>query len=118
MRQYILMDVIERKLQKYETNDGKCPYDEWIKKVKDKRTRIIIAARLTRLELGNLGRYRDLGDGVKELKIDFGPGFRVYFAEATDVIVLLLCGGIKRTQDQDIENAKHYWSQFKEREND
>jgi len=112
------MDIIERDLQKYTTADGKCPFENWFGDLKDKKSQAIIDARLTRLRLGNLGKYRDLGEGVKELKINFGPGFRVYFTESTETIVILLCGGDKGTQDRDIKKAKKYLNDFLRRSED
>jgi putative addiction module killer protein len=71
-----------------------------------------IAKRLRRVELGNLGDYRSLGAGVYELKIDYGPGYRIYFGQIGLTVVLLLCGGDKSSQDQDISQAKKYWRDY------
>ena len=73
-----------------------------------------IRVRLDRLEQGNLGDCKSLGDGVSELRIDCGPGYRLYFAEDGPVIVLLLIGGDKGTQAKDIKTAKQYWSEYQE----
>lgn len=73
-----------------------------------------IRARLDRMELGNFGTVKPVGDGVSELKIDHGPGYRVYFAMSGKTVVLLLIGGDKSTQQRDIEMAKIYWKQQKE----
>lgn len=73
-----------------------------------------IRARLDRMELGNSGTVKPVGDGVSELKIDYGPGYRVYFAMSGKTVVLLLIGGDKSTQQRDIEMAKIYWKQQKE----
>jgi len=67
--------------------------------------------------LGNLGNSKSVGEGVCELKIDFGPGYRVYFGQLGSTIVLLLCGGDKSTQEQDIRKAYEYWKEYGEREN-
>ncbi len=75
----------------------------------------MIKARLDRIELGNSGDCRHVGDGVNELRIDFGPGYRVYFGQEGDMIVLLLCGGAKRTQRSDIARAKAYWKDYRSR---
>jgi putative addiction module killer protein len=72
---------------------------------------------LDRIQLGNLGDYRSVGSGVFELKIDYGPGYRVYFAQVDSLIILLLCGGDKSTQDRDIRQSQQFWSDFKHREN-
>jgi putative addiction module killer protein len=76
-----------------------------------------IEQRLDRLRLGNLGNFRSVGEGVCELKIDYGPGYRVYFGQVGTTIVLLLCGGDKSTQDRDIRKAKEYWIDYEQREN-
>lgn len=74
-----------------------------------------IAARLDRVELGNLGDHKGIGDGIMELRVNYGPGYRVYYAFDNEVIVLLLLGGDKSTQCKDIERAREYWSDYKER---
>ena len=109
------MRIVERKLEKYTTESGKCPFEDWFNDFKDKKTQAVVDARLTRLRLGNLGKYRELGEGVKELKINFGGGLRVYFAEASGMIVILLCGGDKGSQDRDIKKAKNYWEDYQGR---
>ena len=68
--------------------------------------------------LGNLGDVKPVGEGVMELRIHYGPGYRVYFSQAGSRIVLLLCGGDKKTQDRDILRAKQYWADFQSRQNE
>lgn len=102
-----------RHLEKFETEGGKCPYDEWFNKLKDMRAKAIIDARLIRVRKGNLGDSRSVGEGVRELKIDYGPGYRVYFAEDGDTLVVLLCGGDKSTQSRDIKKAQEYWVEYR-----
>jgi putative addiction module killer protein len=96
----------------YETASGKEPFNDWLNGLKDRRVKITVDARLTRVRNGNLGVCRSLGDGVWELKIDLGPGFRVYFGQHGDTIVVLLHGGDKKTQNKDIETAKEYWRDY------
>ena len=67
-------------------------------------------------ELGNLGDFKSVGEGVFEFRIDYGPGYRVYFAQFGSAFILLLCGGDKRTQTQDILRAKQYWIDFQNRQ--
>jgi len=74
-----------------------------------------IRVRLNRVRLGNLGDCKAVGEGVMEFRLDFGPGYRVYFGQAGDILVILLCGGDKRTQSRDIATAKQYWQSYKRR---
>ena len=71
--------------------------------------------RLDRVSLGNFGDCRSVGEGVQELRIDYGPGYRVYFGQLGSTIVLLLCGGDKSTQAKDINLAHYYWSEYRKR---
>jgi putative addiction module killer protein len=75
------------------------PFSDWLARLKDLRTAGIIRARLNRIRLGNFGDCRSVGGGVEELRIDFGPGYRVYFGRQSSVVVVLLCGGSKGTQN-------------------
>ncbi len=81
-------------------------YSEWFAGLRDLRARGRIVARTVRLSLGNIGDAKSLGDGVSELRIDYGPGYRVYFTRRGRLVVLLLCGGDKSSQDRDIKAAK------------
>ncbi len=78
----------------------------WLADLRDRRAVARIAARIDRLKLGNPGDVKSVGDGVSELRIDYGPGYRLYYKRVGQEIVLLLCGGDKSTQDRDIERAK------------
>lgn len=78
----------------------------WIDGLRDQRARARIAMRLDRLIDGNPGDIKLVGDGISELRIDYGPGYRIYFIERNDVLIILLCGGDKSTQDRDIRKAK------------
>ena len=86
----------------------------WLHRLRDRQGKVL--ARLDRLENGNFGQCRALQSGVWELKIDHGPGYRVYYSQAGKTILLLLCGGDKRTQQADIERAVMYWKEFKSRQ--
>jgi putative addiction module killer protein len=81
-------------------------FSKWLTGLRDPTARARIAARVRRLALGNAGDVRPVGEGVSELRIDHGPGYRVYFARRGSVLIVLLCGGDKRTQDRDIRIAK------------
>ncbi|HXE95100.1 MAG TPA: type II toxin-antitoxin system RelE/ParE family toxin [Dongiaceae bacterium] len=87
---------------------------EWLYLLRDKVAVYRIRARLDRVELGNFGTAKPIGAGVSELKIDHGPGYRVYYAMNGKTVVLLLIGGDKSTQHKDIETAKAYWKRQKE----
>lgn len=88
---------------------------EWLAGLKDRQARARIRIRLARVAVGNFGDVLSVGEGVMELRIDWGAGYRVYFARVGQVIVLLLCGGDKRTQQRDIKRAKSYLEDFKAR---
>jgi putative addiction module killer protein len=107
------VDVVPKILKIYQTASGAVPFLEWLHALRDGRTRAIILARLARVRLGNMGNTRPVGEGVHELKIDFGPGYRVYFGQDGTEVVILLNGGDKRTQEEDIETAKEYWQTYK-----
>lgn len=92
------------------------PFDEWLSELDDKKARARVAARLERVRLGNLSDCKPVGEGVSELRVDYGPGYRVYFGQHGRTVVVLLCGGDKSTQDRDIRLAKKYWREFREGE--
>jgi putative addiction module killer protein len=104
--------VTPRQVIVYQLPDGQEPFTDWLNGLRDGMVRKRILARLTRLEQGNLGDCKPVGDGVKELRMFFGSGYRVYFAENGNELVILLCGGDKGSQDTDIEQAKTYWKEF------
>ncbi|NJL11340.1 MAG: type II toxin-antitoxin system RelE/ParE family toxin [Calothrix sp. SM1_7_51] len=110
------MEAQPREIKEYQTADGQNPFAQWIDSLRDRKARAKIRNRLTRVEAGNLGNYRSVGEGVCELKINFGPGYRVYFGQVESTIILLLCGGDKSTQEEDILQAKEYWREYERRE--
>lgn len=81
-------------------------YLKWFNSLRDRQARARINARIRRLSLGNPGDVKPAGEGVSELRIDYGPGYRVYFVHRQQTIVILLAGGDKHTQDQDIKTAR------------
>ena len=98
----------------YATPNGRTPFAEWLEALKDQRGRDLIKVRVRRVSAGNFGDSKSLGGGLFELRVDFGPGYRVYFGkEANDVI--LLWGGKKQQQGQDIARAKIYWADYEAR---
>ena len=97
----------------YITGDGGEPVIEWLDSLKGSKERGAIRARILRLQLGNPGDSKPVGDGVWELRIDVGPGYRVYYARSGKITMLLLCGGSKKSQSADIARAKEYWADFR-----
>lgn len=109
------MEAKLREIRHYITEEGKIPFQEWVDSLKDVDAQNRINVRLNRLRLGLLGDTNRIGEGVHELKVDYGPGYRVYFANEGTTIVILLCGGDKKTQKQDTKTAKFYWADYKKR---
>ena len=96
----------------YANADGNEPFTQWLHSLKDRRGRQRIESRLLRLEQGNYGDCKGVGQGVFELRMFFGPGYRVYFGEDGDKIVVLLSGGDKSSQSKDIKQAQTYWQDY------
>lgn len=87
-------------------------FRRWERKLKDQKARALIAARLLRLANGSAGDVAPVGGGISELRIHFGPGYRIYFQQRGEEIIILLCGGDKSTQDKDINTAKQLAAQW------
>ncbi len=96
----------------YQTEDGNLPFKQWLDSLRDKTTIARINARLGRIELGNFGDARPVGNGVMELRLVFGSGYRIYYGLDGGKLVVLLTGGDKSTQDKDIKTAHDYWSDY------
>jgi putative addiction module killer protein len=105
--------VIE--VRHYLSRSGKDVFDDWLTRLADARAQAKIAVRINRLAAGNFGDCKLLHQGLSELRIDWGPGYRVYYAMIGRECVLLLCGGDKRKQYADIERALEYLKDYKER---
>lgn len=103
-----------KEIRYYQTRAGKKPFIDVISALKDRTLRAQINHRLARVAVGNYGDFKSLGDGVYELRIHYGGGYRIYFSEIDKTIVLLLVAGPKRTQSKDIKIAKGYWVEFQE----
>jgi putative addiction module killer protein len=99
----------------YITKTGKDVVDDWISGLADDRTEARIFARIERLSSGNLGDHKSLGGGLFELRIDAGPGYRIYCAMIGRACVLPLCGGDKRKESSDIQRAREYFKDYLER---
>ena len=102
-------------VRRYVNRAGKDVFDDWLTQLADARAQARIAARINRLAAGNFGDRKSLRQGLFELRIDWGPGYRVYFAMIGRECVLLLCGGDKRKQSADIDRALQYLRDYRER---
>jgi len=109
------VQVKSRDIQYYQTPGGKILSKDWLSAVKDGLTQAILYKRIRQAGIGQFGKTRSVGAGVSELKIDYGPGFRVYYGIHGDKLILILMAGSKRTQESDIKKAKAYWTEWKER---
>ncbi|MCF6764524.1 type II toxin-antitoxin system RelE/ParE family toxin [Thiotrichales bacterium 19S3-7] len=101
----------------YKTKEGKEPYFLWFNQIKDKLTKARIKRRIDRLYLGNEGDHKSIGDGLYELKMTFGSGYRIYYVKPLNNIYVLLLGGDKSSQKRDIKLAKLYWQTIQSGEN-
>lgn len=100
----------------YLDSRGNDVYQDWLDRIRDVTGRVAIQRRIDRIVgTGNLGSHGFCGEGVWELKIDIGPGYRVYYAEVKKTVVLLFCGGTKRNQERDITQAVRYWKDYQQR---
>jgi len=97
----------------YTDDDGHKPYADWLDKLSDKHAKTRVLVRVGRMAAGNFGDCKPVSDGVWELRIDWGPGYRVYYAQSGKHLVLLLTGGDKRKQQTDIAIAVNYWNDWK-----
>lgn len=111
------MEVQPREIRNYLTVDGKNIFDEWLDSLRDRKAKAKIRARLDRVEDGNLGDCKSVGEGVFELRIDYGAGYRIYFGQEDITIIILLCGGDKSTHKQDVDKAQEYWKDYRSRDN-
>jgi putative addiction module killer protein len=105
----------EYSLRYYIAANGKRPFAEWLCSLPDRNAAARVQIRLERLRLGNFGDARPLGKGLSELRIDVGPGYRVYFMVEGKSVVLLFCGGDKSTQQKDIRRAREYVTDYQRR---
>jgi putative addiction module killer protein len=108
----VLIRQRKRKAVEYTTDSWRKPFAEWLLRLKDRKGRAVILRRINQAEEGNFGVYRDLHGGLFELKIDFGPGYRVYFGIDGDAFIVLVCGGDKGGQERDIAAARRYWEDY------
>ena len=103
-----------KRVVQYERRDGSCPFAEWFDGL-EARAALKVRTAMARIETGNLGDVKPVGEGVSERRIDYGPGYRLYFGQDGDELIVLLVGGSKKRQQKDIEQAKALWAEYKAR---
>ena len=110
------MEVMPIKIEIFQDEKGKEPFSKWVLSLSSSfRARVF--ARLDRMEIGNFGDFKSIGEGLFELRLFFGAGYRIYYGNTNNKLILLLCGGDKSSQKKDISIAKTYWKTYKEKEN-
>lgn len=107
---------MEYTVEHYITAEGKDPTQSWLDGLRDMRGWVAVLRRIDRITLGNFGDHKPVGGGVWELRVDVGPGYRLYYAQAGNTLVLLLCGGDKSSQQADIERALGNWTDWQRRD--
>ena len=103
-----------KRVVQYEQRDGSCPFAEWFDGL-ETRAALKVRTAMARIETGNLGDVQPVGEGVSERRINYGPGYRLYFGQDGDELIVLLIGGSKKRQQRDIEQAKALWAEYKAR---
>jgi putative addiction module killer protein len=107
--------AVPRKVETYMTRGGKDVFQGWLNGLADRRARVLIEKTVAKVRLGNLGQHKSVGEGVQEIVLDYGPGYRIYFGEYGATLVVLLLGSTKKRQEEAINLAKRYWNDWKER---
>jgi len=102
-------------IYEYTDEQGESPYGQWLGALRDGRAKAKIIMQVDKIELGLFGDVEPIGEGLSELRIHYGPGYRVYYGKEGQKVYLLLCGGDKSTQSKDIKKAKEYWKEHKRR---
>ncbi len=109
------MPNLSNTINEYTDERGKSPYAEWLADLRDARAKAKVIIQVDKMELGLFGDSQPIGDGLSELRVHYGPGYRVYYSKEGRQVYLLLCGGDKSTQAKDIKQAKSYWQDHKRR---
>ena len=109
-----MLPVAMAELRYYLDLNGTSPFEKWLSTL-DFQAAAKVTTALVRVELGNVSNVKSAGSGIFEIKIDWGPGYRVYFGRDGGVLVILLTGGSKKRQDEDIKAAKLYWQDYRRR---
>ena len=99
-------------MRHYLSSEGRSPFEDWFNDL-DAAAAAKVSVALVRLGLGNVSNARSVGEGVLEYRIDWGPGYRIYFGRDGDTLVILLTGGTKKRQQRDIERPKEFWTDYK-----
>lgn len=99
-------------IHEYTDAKGSSPYAEWLGKLRDAKAKARIMLQVDRMELGLFGDSQPVGEGVSELRIHYGPGYRVYYAREGKHLYLILCAGTKSTQAKDIKRARKFWKEY------
>jgi putative addiction module killer protein len=102
-------------IRHYLSSTGRDPYQSWLDRLKDLRARVAIQRRVDRIAAGHFGDHKPCRGGVWEVRVDVGPGYRIYYARDGRTIVLLLCGGDKSTQAAEVDTAVKYWMDYQRR---
>lgn len=111
----VVLDVIEKAVYFYQSGSGRVPFEEWLLSLDDARAKSVVRARLARLRVGSFGDCKSIGRGIYELRIFYGPGYRIYFARLSDRSLLILRAGAKDRQKQDIQEAERCWDDYRRR---
>jgi putative addiction module killer protein len=110
------MNTRSIELLEYLDERGRSPFRDWLEGLRDRQARAKIRVRLNRIRLGNFGDSKSVGGGVSELRIPYGPGYRIYYGRHGDLVVILLSGGDKGAQTNDIALAQTYWEEYQRRQ--
>ena len=106
---------MQHEIHIYQTEDGRIPYEEYMDALRDRQAKLLIARRVQRAAVGNFGDHHSLDGGLHEMRLDYGPGYRVYYIYNGQTVVILLLAGDKSTQNADIKTARAYQADFKRR---
>lgn len=108
------MEPVQKSIVIYSDAKGREPLSDWLESLKNKKARAAVMVRIGRMAHGNFGDHASVGDGVHELRIHLGPGYRVYFGTGDEGNVILICGGNKRSQRRDVEKAKRILREYQQ----
>ena len=110
-----MQEAVPRTVETYVTREGKDVFQGWLERLADRRARALVDKTVAKVRMGNLGHHKSVGEGVQEIVLDYGPGYRIYFGEHGATRVILLLGSTKKRQAEAITLAKRYWTDWKER---